>query len=408
MNLLKHIAIDNRKRLACLEVFIKQNDERIYHYLEVKRKVKDQISICHDFTCRDIEQLKQLWNKYTPTILLLNGKGILIKTVSHERQDTPESLLQKSIPSADPSHFHIRQHQSSDTNEAFISMARRDLLNSIINDFYNINLFFIACYWGPFDIESLIPLLNASSELVTGNYTFRFKNGYICGFQASSIGASEETKYIIGDEEIKGISMLSLGCIINHLKKKDISNENFPEALHRSEKEFIYSRILSAGSKVAVLSFFILLLTNFLLFTHYRKEYDHLQLINNNPDYSENNIDTLNKLFETKFHLLEESGFTTAELNSFYADSIASTVGDGIILTTLDINPSAFDDDKGYSFNPGVINISGISQNSLVLNKWMKQLGSFKWISTITLESFSREEAAEDSEFSLKLVLQKG
>ncbi len=154
-------------------------------------------------------------------------------------------------------------------------------------------------------------------------------------------------------------------------------------------------------------SAFIILIINFLIFDHYYKQTQEEQPQVAKQEELINKVKLLNEALSAKSKFLQQSGLLTPNKISFYADRIASTVPDGIILTDWQFNPLADPNKKEtFTFNNGVIVISGISNQSAEFNDWIKELKNGEGIESVSILGYDHDLKANTALFTITLTVQ--
>lgn len=341
---------------------------------------------------------------YSPVSLSLDGKGVIYKKV----KDTPEirnHAVQHLFPDAQEDDFYTFQYPS-DNGFFFACVIRKSILDEIIESFRSHGLFLIRVFIGPFALYNILPSIRKEDQLLKiPGYILEFKDQNIAEIKSNKEPVRESI--LVGKESIKPELLLPFASAISYfLSQKD--EPNIIPATETSTKEFSFKqqfRLIGYGFLGLV---FIVLIINFLFFSKYRTEYNELSSELSSKQNLINRLDTLQDKLDQRNEFIIEKGYLKSSRMSFYADRIAYTIPDDIMLTRLVLYPleGKIKMNKEITFNQQTISLTGKAANSALLNKWIKQLQKkFKWIKKVTIINYTQEEYNNPGTFSLKIKI---
>ena len=103
--------------------------------------------------------------------------------------------------------------------------------------------------------------------------------------------------------------------------------------------------------------------------------------------------------------MIEQTGIFENKKLSVYADKIAASMPQDIVLRDLYFNPQTqeTEEDSLVSFNANQLIIKGNCTKSLLLNEWVNVLKSQSYVKSVNLESFIFNSEGHLPNFILKL-----
>lgn len=380
--------------------------------LTVLNKKKNIIE--NELTQHDLEEYKLIKKQLpanVPVILVLIGKGVIHKKVTHNSGDDEKVLFQKAFPNTKREDFYI-QKTFIDQSHSFLSFVRCEAVDSILNEFKKNSIDVIGLYFGPFPINHIIPLLNEvetdHSTINVGSTSLVIKNGLIEAIQPISGGIiAKQIK--IGEEIIDSDSIISYAAAIGYFINNNQLFTLDAQRVKDYEKEHEQKKMFFVLGRTSLIFFIVSLLINYVFFNHYYNEKNNLSAEISSQLDEINQYDTLKEALEKKKAFLSNSGFLTESKTSFYADRLAATVPDDILLDDLDINPllkkSEADTSATKNFALGTIALSGTTKNSIDVGDWMKLIKRNEWVKNAELLSYSQDKELNEGRFKIMITL---
>jgi Tfp pilus assembly protein PilN len=366
----------------------------------------------NEFVINDIQDYKLIKKHLaadTPVILTVIGKGIIHKKVSHNAGDDEKVLFQKAFPNTKREEFYI-QKTAIDPGHSFLSFVRRDIANAILNE-CNVNgIDVTGFYLGPFTVNNITPLLTDSEASIVnvGAVSLTIKNGHIETIQPSS-GEIVLKQLKVGEEVISPENIIPYSNAIGYFINNNQLFVSDIQSVKNSEKEFEQKKLFFALGKASLMFFILALLSNYVFFNHYYSEKNILSAKISSQLDEINQYDTLKQSLAKKKAFLSNSGFLTESKTSFYADRLAATVPDDILLDDMDINPlikkSEADTSTTKNFALGTIVVSGTTKNSIDVGDWMKLIKENQWVKSAELLSYNQDKELNQGRFRIMITL---
>lgn len=392
-------------RIACIEVILLTETNWEYNIVVLKKN-KTKLEFEAVKTSIDsFDEIKKTLSVKIPVCLVIYGKVIMLKKVS-VKEDKEESILQKILPDATLNDFYFQELYTNNENK-FVSVARKNLIEKILDTFSENKFHIVDITFGPFSIEHIFPLFdNVPDEILLEHYKLKIENSIIKDCKHIEHN-KDEIKYQVGDEALSNKALVSFAGGFQYLfVNSGKTSTNIP-AVIQSSKEYTNSRIfMVAGWGVLILTFSILLI-NFLLFDNYNKKSRELYSKVGQYESLLNKHDALEKELEIKKQLLEKTGLLQSSKMSFYADRLASTLPSEIKLTELNINPlkKKQQNKKELIFRKGIIHIAGTSKKSTVLNDWIKTIKQNDWAVDVTILGYKKDLANMPGKFTIEITV---
>ena len=378
------------KRFAIIELFL-MSDEAFSISCCAINHDKNGISI-KDFQS-DINSIDELpVYLYNKTIYLsIHGKGVLTKDVnkiSGINENMSNNQTYSQIWESD--NYHL------------LSMIHQQQLNKYLSIFKDKKLCIKQIYFGA------IPLLQLINENVQVKefsiYYYRFFINDKKNIKISSGAETEKGEFEFKHNKypIKQSMLLAVALLVTERKEDLKITDRFDEKINLTSF-FYYCRYYKLVQRSLIFILFFLLIINFLLF---------LNISQNNTSgsvdtfkmtklkFKEDSLRTTLKEQEKKYKI---NGIKNNTSVSLLLDRILTTIPNGIKFTEINVNPSSFSREKKiFRFEQNKIMLNGSTDNSYIINKWMKQLENNKLILKSNLVSYIQESGTSSGSFILE------
>lgn len=338
-----------------------------------------------------------------PLCLSLDGKGIIHKKVNLINEENENSNLNQIFPNAAPDEFWVQLSEAGGLT--YVSVVRIEVVKELLEVLRNNNRYAVTLSLGPFCINNILHIPGISSSLRTNNYELITENSKITDLKKRD-NSEFDTILQVGNERIEEEYLTSFSAGFEYFieaEQKESSLKIFNE--HRAA---FYDKKLFVAAGWATLVFFLaLLLINFFLFSSYSKKYnDYSQQTSQNKELLDK-LDTLTKDLKRKEEFISKNGLLNPSRHSYYADRLAITIPQQIVLTELNVNPliKKLKNEIEPEFLMNTIQVSGLSINSTILNDWVKELNKEKWIKKIVILNYNQEAAITAGEFKIEITL---
>ena len=358
------------------------------------------------------DELFKTLSKSIPVCLVINGKVLIHKKIQNSKEDNLKSLLQKVLPNADVKDFYLQTTEPfSLDNQTFVSLIRKNILDDLLEKFIQKNIFILNCSLGPFCAESVLSLLQPDSvnedSFEFDKFKLRLFEGRIFDFQQQELNENKPKMILLESLRVEDSLLIPFACALEYLLNH-FTNSAKIESINFLSEEFKQKKIFLLSVWTILVSFFTILLINFLLFDHYSKLFDrlHTEVALNQDQIL--NYENLKKEILEKENLLASMGLLDASKTSYYADQIASDIPGNILLNDLNVKPllkMTGAEEDNITFSPKSILISGSCKMSNELNAWIKILKGKVWVGNITLLNYLQDKEEELGKFTLELKI---
>lgn len=398
-----------------LEVVFAEDGNTYVNVIELVRR-KDNIEIIKTVKnlSFDFETLKNNVSTKLPVVLVLSGKGIVNKKIGHGVDETDTTIFSKAFPNIKQSDFSV-QYSYIDDVHSFLSLARQDMVHDMLNKFKQNGFSVIKLYLGIFPINFSIPLLNNIPNqdgfvICTNNYELVIKNGFIESIQ-SSTNKPKSNNIAIGLENINSENLVSYSAALSYFMG-DISQVRLVESMvNKNGEEFKEKNLFQTMGKLMLACLISILLVNYFLFNYYYTKKNDLSARISSQINEINKVDTLKAELQKKRTFLNRSGFLSDSKTSFYADRIAASVPDGILLDEMNIEPllkkAESDTTNIMAFKQDVILLSGTAKSSAYVGDWMKKLKKNDWVKNAELVSYDQDKELNEGRFNIELKFKR-
>lgn len=381
-------------------------DDKLMASLVVLKRKKNNLEIIRQ--CDDILSLEDLFAQISatnPILLSIDGKGIVHKSMKvgeNESVDTIK-LASQVFPNFSDKDFWV-QKEIVDSQNIFISIARNELIQSIIGKFAARGLFIYSITVGHFAINFLSSLLLEYEYIECKSTKIGLSNGVISSL--NFIEKDEVTTYLLGEERIDSRFFLAYAnafCFFVD-KKTDCLQEN---EILKLQEDFFYKKGFTLLGYAALFLLFIGLLVNFIFFDHYNKKLAELSLNSTQSNDLVNQLNQLKKELKEKELFFTENKFLEMSKSSYFADRIAFLRPEGITLSQLNVFPieKSIRNREEIKFKSNVILITGISTSVQDIDKWIKDLKKESWLKELSLVNLRQGETLNKTEFELELTI---
>lgn len=363
---------------------------------------KGSIEITKRWVDISLEELAKINTKKLPTYFSIGGKGIIHKKVKFNDYTKEQELLSQVLPNAVLKDFYIQQTNLLN-HECWVSIIRKDVLDSLLYQFKEQQLFSVQVYLGPFVLENIFPHID-NPVVKTTTHELLVENNNI--IQMDSLGSvSEGEEYNIEGEHVNSHEIIAFSSGLSHFIPLIELNPIVCNEITAIKDEFYNkNKYVVVGFSILVF-FFLLTIGNMMLNNSYQSINNTLQYqVSSNKKY----IDEL-KILQNELAINEEfvnnSGLTKASKVSFYADQIALSIPNSIQLNQLFINPSEkrIKKSEDVQFNYNKMKLMGSVSSSIELNYWIKELKKYEWIADIVVISFIQENIKTAGEFEVEI-----
>ena len=376
-----------------------------YHYFFcLLKKEKESISIVKSFNTDQLVEKELDFLQNQSIFLSIDGKGVM--HVKEERDEKEIwAIPEKILPNAEAKDFYIQKFV--DEQFQWLSFARIDIVQSILDRLAASNIFPAKLMLGAFPVKQVLTLLPNKKEFIFHLYRNKwvFLNGAID--KVEKIEPMESWNRLKINESLV-IEEPYLLPFANALSFFGINTEVEVEELQavvNNREVFFQKKLFQYGGWSALFIMLILLLINFFLFDYYSTKVNKLSAELGQKEELILKMDSLEQEYEQKKFFFDQSGLSKPIRLSYMADRLAATIPPSIQLESLHINPlkeKKIREGESPNFDIGHIFIKGISNNSTEFNEWIELLDRQEWIKDIQIEFYNHIEGRKE-EFKLRI-----
>jgi Tfp pilus assembly protein PilN len=152
---------------------------------------------------------------------------------------------------------------------------------------------------------------------------------------------------------------------------------------------------------------FALAATNVFFYTSY---FDKNNKLETELSVYQGKYEQINQLlsdYQKKKGLIENAGVLNKNKLSEYADKIAKTIPDEVVLTEMHFNPKLENDESDDSlvtFQSKQMIIKGNCNKSLIINEWVNVLKMQKFVKDVSLEKFAYSSEGILPNYEIRLI----
>ncbi|MFN3753688.1 hypothetical protein [Flavobacterium sp.] len=381
------------KTLYLIGVF-RDTDGDVYSLLKIKNR-NNQLDIIDSFTFSDFDSLKTQLDQSIPVLVLIDGKGVLNKTIDLKNSadvDWVKNLDYKSI------HFTCYKDQEVE----FLCFCRKNVVEEYIEVFSKTEIQVLDFYVGSLPSVLMRSVIEKSSYY-SNQVLLQFDGETLLDFKKVESGYIKED-YKLGDRVISNFHLPLYGLAIHfYVNDKSFTKSNIDGV---SYDEIIYRRGFEKLGLGMLVGFFILLLTSYLLIQYFINKNALLNLENSYSNKSYDMIKGLEDQRDNKFRILNETGFSSKKFITYYCYEITKSTPQEISFSLLDVYPlkNEVKNNKKIEVNYKTISIIGQTTNKSVFNTWVDYLKTQKWIKLLEIVSIKRDKK-DLTFFELKITI---
>ncbi|MCW3787907.1 hypothetical protein [Plebeiibacterium sediminum] len=339
------------------------------------------------------EEVKKHVPNHVPVIVNLTGIGALVKKVEFIKDGLPKGQIAVSSD-----HFITQVYNQGETG--FVSIVRKDLIDSIEKEFDKIKMDIVGIRCNPFTISSILPILEIDREHVFSSWDILIEQNQIKNIKSRKIETIEQ--YTLGDEVIESTYILSFADCAAFFSG---NYDSVSEANYLSE--FIFKKLIVLTGWTVMILLLAALSCNFFINDMYRSEMDIVS-----GEYSKNKsilskLNLAEKELNKKQDLIVRGGLNDENVLSGKIDDIISLMPLEIVLVKLEVNPIIKKIKPGSDIllDYNMIRVNGNSNETQYVYNWMKALKKVTWIKDVELTYYANKSMNDPADFILNIYL---
>lgn len=388
-----------KKEVCSIEVVFKENEKIIY--LTHLKQIGNKVEIVRTEVLSNLKLPAKILKNKIPVILIVNGSGIVSKkAVSDEKEAI--KIINEFLPAIKKEDFYIQLFKQED-NLHFISFCRKELLDELMKELNREKVDLMNVFLGPSVVIGMDTVAADFNRIPTTLLDAEFTNGRIADF----VPSSDQNSIVISGIRIERTSILGFSAGLSYFLENIFvfNTDKFLERLyvkHIESNKFKFSVLVCVGIAL------IVSLLNVVYYTNYFDRNNKLEAELGVYESKNARINSLLEDYQKKKGLIEGAGILEINHLSEYADRIAATVPEEVVLTNLNFNPKLDlenSSDSLITFKAKELIVQGNCNKSLVINDWINILKLQKFIKEVNLEkfTFSKDGFLPNFEIGIKM-----
>jgi len=375
----------------------------VFHYaLLQNRKGKIDVSK-HGRVAEPSEILSIAAKASAPVCLILTGKGIMLRKIAWSENDSvePSALVQQYLPAIPLSEFYVQLYRNNG-NSGHLALCRKEQLNQLMLRFSGKKVELADVFIGELVCHALAPLTASYNRLTTPVTRLELVNGYV--EDISPLGDTAPVSLEAEGFSVSPELLLLFAAGFSYFTRQELYTTSNTElsGMAQQHSEKIRVRLLLFAF-IAVL--FLVSGINSVLFFQKFEENNTLDVELNLYESKNSQITKLLDEYQKKKSLIEQAGIFDHKRISVYADKIAASLPQDIVLREMYFNPEdgQTEQDSLADFRENELIIKGNCSKSLLLNDWVNVLKSQSFVKQVNLENYVFSSDGHLPNFVLKL-----
>jgi len=362
----------------------------------VFRKLKDQIDMDQKMAELPLKEMLEHIPRYSNVVLVFSGDQVLSRFSSGELKNLFEEIEEED--------FYF-QKVAVESGWTIQSVCRKSIVDTVFDLMLSRKLFLLHMAFDPTVVPTIADLMG-DTMISSGHFRFQFRDGTLLCIIEDGTSAIEETPesgILLEGMSLSSNDISMLAGLVHYLKEGPVTAGSFQEH-HLQSRYFRRFRTALAG----VLSgLFVVLLTNFLLFSSVQQNLDQLK------SSGESQAEVIQEIERLKIQIEEYRDLSMNRVNapsrsySFYLEEMAQHRPSGVWFNQLEVDPIRGKQEAGKAVetNRSQIKLTGETRDPVSLNRFIKALKDLHWISDIELKNY--EMSPESSSASFEITIRK-
>jgi Tfp pilus assembly protein PilN len=382
-------------------------DEGTEYFYAVLKSKGSKLEMPLSGKCRDkLELPSQIVKSKLPVVLVVNGKGVVLKKISlnGDGEKSTEQIISQNLPAVNAKDFYVQLYKQQD-GPAFLAISRKEQVDRILEELRSAKLEPAKVFIGAPAVMGMKPVWGNFNALQSSRHVCELTNNALENISPSQ---SLEVQIKIDDLSFSSGCSLAFAGGLAYLTRRRIADNSNPEMKSLEERHLEKNKFrILLGACVAIA--FVLTVSNVIFYTSY---FDKSNKLETELSVYQGKYDQINKLlndYQKKKDLIENAGVLNRNRLSEYADRIAKTIPDEVLLTEMYFNPKADKDDSEDSlitFRNKQLIIRGNCNKSLIINEWVNVLKMQKFVQDVSLEKFAYNNDGVLPNYEIKVFTQ--
>lgn len=403
----KYIQLFKGTRAAGVEITI-GSDESIHANVVILKKQRKTIDVVSTYTDIDsIESLVAALNPSTPVFMVVNGRGVLHKKVTvlpDDDADYSKAVL-KAFSGITLDDFIVSK-LPLDGDNLLISLVRKEVVNSLVSRLKGSGIFVLNVDVDPSAIVNLQSLLVNERELHIPGYCLFLNEGHVVDVELEEREHYTATTYNVDKEVVDSRNLLAFASALN-LFFLDLDYNQGSIEVHSLRHEFLFKQAFIKTGVISLAFFFLLLLGNYLLFSHYKNKVREKGDVYSQYTGLMQQLKTMEGDLKSREAFFGEHGLLESSRMSFYADRLVACMPSSVMLEELSLCPVLV---KGIGngdikFKNKEIKVVGATSDTKEFNRWVELLQTRSWLNKVTLIRLEQVGGKFQTNFELMISL---
>lgn len=373
-----------------IEVLNVKDEQRFFVTLCNVKKGKLNFVECNEFNNK--EELLNYMSPNIPCCFNITGNGIINKQVEQSN-----NYKEKVLFNSKPSSFYWEEYYQE--KDIFLSVARKELIDTIIADFIKVKCKIVHISIGEFGLQVF---KNITSSLSSNTLYLEVNNGKITHVEPKN--DNDVQTLDLGDQEISSKYALGFAAIANYVFPS--SDTKSIEKNQNLKEEYLYAKATRKIGIPFVIGLFICLLAGYFILGILNQHIDGMSI-------KKVELIQLSKLLERKKQdkirkeeILNQSGIANKHFISFYVLKLIEALPKGINLGQLDVFPirRKIEKQKQVVFENNKLSIEGTVANNEKLNTWIKKIKNYDWVYSVEVKDFKKEKYSNSFELQITIT----
>ncbi len=367
------------------------------HAFGLKKK-RDAFKPISQEQVEDIEGLRAALPKVAHLSLVVNNDQVLIKKIPRGAGEDAKKLRQ-AFPNLRQQDFYYQIYEGT---HSFVAICRRDHIDGIMQKYEEAGFSVVDCTLGPFVLDVVLPLFTENTIVLPG-LELQLQEGQI---EELRKGQYEERTYHLDEEGLKSSDLLPFSSIIHQFAPSQRLTDNLEERVSAVKQQYLQKRFFGLFFKGALAFLFVVLLLNFLLFSHYNSEVEVLREAFQVNEVNKEKILKLKEEVDRKKKMVNDMMASASSKSSFYFDRVVADMPSTVTLDKMEYQPvrKRIKDGEAIAVDANRILVAGVSIDSEKYGKWYDMLESMEWVEGITITEYS-DTGGSKTNFTLLLLI---
>lgn len=340
--------------------------------------------------------------KGLPLYLAVDTKGVLHRFVAGV---TPAEALSTAFPNLPAAEVLAQTHGLPQGVQ--LSVARQHILSPILEAFAAAKCFVYGLHLGPWFAHQLAGLAGFTHDhrVRIGTSVLRFDGAQWLGVEKSP-QEGMALQWTLGDDVLEGDYLPAYVAALTYFTASPTPMQAAHDPVGPFRQEGMHHRLFRKLGVGALGVAFVLVLINALVFMQYNDRSQVLSVQYSAEASQIREYDELRREVEARQSFLSRLGWGAVPPLVFYSDQLGQSIPSDIRLTALNLHPLNHDEldrNRRMVFTPSFIQVEGVSNDQLALNRWIQHLEALAWVGRIRDVEYSQRRTAPGGAFSFNL-----